>query len=175
MPLFEQIKEKGASLVRRYSTRDPFRIADELGILVRYCNDFKRLKGMYRVIQRNRFIFLNANMSERMARIVCAHEIGHDQFHRHLAVDSSLQEFMLYKMDSRPEYEANIMAAEILLDTQDVLELVNEDYDVEQIARAMNSDINLVALKLGHLHNEGYQLRFAEFRSDFLRNARDDD
>jgi Zn-dependent peptidase ImmA (M78 family) len=160
--------------VRQCSTRNPFQIADELGILVRYSNDFKRLKGMYRVIKRNRFIFLNANMSERMARIVCAHEIGHDQFHRHLAVDNSLQEFMLYQMHDRPEYEANILATELLLDTQDVLELVSEDYDVEQIARALNSDINLVALKIGHLRNQGYQLRFPEFRSNFLLNARGD-
>ncbi len=174
MASFEQIIEKGASIVRQCDTRDPFRIADDLGILVRYRNDFKRLKGMYRVIMRNRFIFLNANMSERMTRIVCAHEIGHDQFHRHLAVESSLQEFMLYQMNSRPEYEANIMATELLLDTRDVLDLVSDGYDVEQMARALSSDINLVALKLVHLRNEGYQLKFPEFRSDFLRNARED-
>ena len=174
MAQFEHIIQKSAAIVRQCGTRDPFRIAKELGILVRFCNDFNRLKGMYRVIQRNRFVFLNANMSKRMKRIVCAHEIGHDQFHRHLAVDASLQEFMLYQMDSRPEYEANIMATELLLDTQDVLELVSENYDVEQIARALESDINLVALKLGHLRSEGYQLRFPEFRADFLKSARDD-
>ncbi len=174
MALFEQIIEKGASMVRQFDTRDPFRIADELGIIVRYSNDFKRLKGMYRVIKRNRFIFLNANMSDRMTRIVCAHEIGHDQFHRHLATDACLQEFMLYQMQDRPEYEANIMATELLLDTQDVLELVGDGFDVEQIARTLNSDINLVALKLGSLHNAGYQVRFPEFRSDFLKLARDD-
>ena len=174
MALYEQIIERGASIVKQCETRDPFRIADDLGILVRYENDFKRLKGMYRVIKRNRFMFLNANMSERMPRIVCAHEIGHDQFHRHLAVDNSLQEFMLYQMHDRPEYEANILATELLLDTQDVLELGGEGYDVEQIARTLGSDINLVALKIGHRRNMGYQLRFPEFRSNFLKHARDD-
>ncbi len=174
MALLEQITQKGASIVRRCGTRDPFRIAGELGILVRFRNDFQKLKGMYRVIKRNRFVFLNANMSDRMKRIVCAHEIGHDQFHRHLAVDASLQEFTLYQMHSRPEYEANIMAAELLLDTQDVLELAYKNYDVEQIAHALGSDINLVALKLGPLRGEGYQLRFPEFRADFLKQARGD-
>ena len=30
-----------------------------------------------------------------------------------------MQEFMLYDMATKPEYEANIVAAEILLDTDD--------------------------------------------------------
>ncbi len=77
-------------------------------------------------------------------------------------------------MHSRPEYEANIIATELLLDTRDVLDLVSDGYDVEQMARALSSDINLVALKLVHLRNEGYQLKFPEFRSDFLRHARED-
>ena len=49
----------GTSLVRRYGTRDPFQIAERLGINVLYCDGFGSLKGMYRVIKRNRYIFLN--------------------------------------------------------------------------------------------------------------------
>lgn len=74
----------GTSLVRRYGTRDPFQIAERLGINVLYCDGFGSLKGMYRVIKRNRYIFLNKDLGERMQRIVCAHELGHDQLHRKL-------------------------------------------------------------------------------------------
>ncbi len=109
-----------------------------------------------------------------MKRTVGSNESSHDPFHRHLGGDATLQEFTLYQMHSRPEYEANILAAELLLDTQDVLELAYKNYDVEQIAHALGSDINLVALKLGHLRGEGYQLRFPEFRADFLKQARGD-
>jgi Zn-dependent peptidase ImmA (M78 family) len=167
--LFEQITEKGAAVVRYCGTRDPFKIARELGILVRYADDFTKLKGMYRVVKRNRFIILNSHMSERMTRIVCAHEVGHDQLHRELATTGALQEFMLYQMDTRPEYEANIFATELLLDTDDVLELIENGYDAEQIARTLHSDINLVALKIAHLRNQGYQLRLTDWRSDFLK------
>ena len=87
-----------------------------------------------------------------MQRIVCAHELGHDQLHRNLAKDGALREFMLYDMSTRPEYEANIVAAEILLDTDAVLDYVyNLGYTSEQIAKAMSTDINLVALKVAHL------------------------
>ncbi|MDD5914250.1 MAG: toxin [Oscillospiraceae bacterium] len=96
--------------------------------------------------------------------------VGHDQLHRHLAKGNALQEFMLYDMATKPEYEANIVAAEILLDTDELLEYVYEyGYTSEQIARAMHTDINLVALKIAHLAETGYDLRRIEHRSDFLK------
>ena len=164
------LSKVGSSLVKRCETRDPFRIADELGVEVLFCEDFGRLKGMYRVIKRNRFILLNKDMSDRMMRIVCAHELGHDQLHRNLAKGSAIQEFMLYDMTTKPEYEANIVAAEILLDTDEILEYIYDyGYTSEQIARAMETDINLVALKIAHLAETGYNLRRIEHKSDFLK------
>lgn len=56
----------GAKLVRRCGTRDPFEIARQLGIEVIFCDDLGSLKGMYRVIKRNRFIFINSSLSEKM-------------------------------------------------------------------------------------------------------------
>lgn len=167
----EYLSQVGNDLVKRYGTRDPFRIAKELGIIVLDdCDNFGLLKGMYRIIKRNRFIFLNKDLSPEMKRIVCAHELGHDQLHRHLAASAGLQEFSLYDMRTKPEYEANIVAAEILLDTNEVLEYIYDyGYTSEQIARAMNTDINLVALKIAHLAETGYDLRRQDFRSDFLK------
>lgn len=160
----------GSNLVKRCGTRDPFRIAQELGIEVLFCPDFGPLKGMYRVIKRNRFIFINEDLNEQMQGIVCAHELGHDQLHRNLAKGKGLQEFMLYDMATKPEYEANVVAAEILLDTDEVLEYIyGYGYTCEQIARAMHTDINLVALKIAHLAETGYHLRNQDYRSDFLK------
>lgn len=166
----ENLSDVGRNLVKRFDTRDPFRIAKELGIEVMFCEDFGPLKGMYRVVKRNRFIFINQDLSAGMQRIVCAHELGHDQLHRSLAKGNALQEFMLYDMATKPEYEANIVAAEILLDTDELLEYVyHYGYTSEQIARAMRTDINLVALKIAHLAETGYDLRRIDHRSDFLR------
>ena len=72
----------GSDLVRRCETRDPFSIAQQIGVEVMFCQDLASLKGMYRVIKRNRFIIINDDLNERMKRIVCAHELGHDQLHR---------------------------------------------------------------------------------------------
>ena len=73
----EQLSRVGEKLVKRCGSRDPFEIARQLGINVMLCENFGSLKGMYRVIKRNRFIFLNNSLDENMLRIVCAHELGH--------------------------------------------------------------------------------------------------
>lgn len=166
----EQVALAGSSLVKRCGTRDPFVIAEDIGINVLFRDDFGPLKGMYRVIKRNRFIFINNRLSEQMQKIVCAHEIGHDKLHQNLAKNDALREFMLYDMKTRPEYEANIVASEILLDNDELLDYIyHYRYNAEQIARAMCTDINLVALKIAHLNHLGYDLRPIEHRSDFLK------
>jgi Zn-dependent peptidase ImmA (M78 family) len=165
----EYLYEAGSRIVKRCGNRDPFAIAENLGIEVIYCNHFGPLKGMYRVVKRCRFIFINNALSERMQKIVCAHEIGHDQLHRHLAKGGAIREFMLYDMTIRPEYEANVVAADMLLDTEEILEYIYEDhYSVEQITKAMGTDQNLVALKIECLVNAGYELPKMAHRSDFL-------
>lgn len=163
-----EYEKTGLRLVKRFGTRDPFAIAKGLGIRM-YWEDFTDLKGMYRVIKRNRCIFINKNLSPTLAKIVCAHELGHDQLHRHAASDG-FQEFMLYNMNCRREYEANMVAAAIMLPTEEVLSYIYEfQYDAEQIARVMRSDINLVALKVADLRNSGYELRGLNYNSRFLK------
>lgn len=168
----EQLSRVGEKLVKRCGSRDPFEIARQLGINVMLCESFGSLKGMYRVIKRNRFIFLNNSLDENMLRIVCAHELGHDQLHRNMAKTTPIHEFMLYDMKSKPEHEANIVAAEILMDSDEVLRYIYEyGYTAEQIASAMSTDINLVALNVAHLATLGFEityLRGALIGSPFL-------
>ena len=167
----QQCAEIGEKLVRRFKTRDPFVIADGLGIQVYDNCEMGDLKGFYKVIKRNRCIFLSKNLSEREAALVCGHEIGHDQAHRlSLNTMQYFPEFTLYNMATRQEYEANIILATITLDDREILNyLKHYEYDAEQIARAMNSDINLIALKISHLIEMGYNLRGIESNSRFLR------
>lgn len=165
----DYIHKEAKRLVRLCGTRDPFQIANELGIHVIYDNKFTALKGMYKVIQRSRFIFINGNLNRRDRRTVCAHELGHDRFHRQFAKTNALQEFMLYDMRSRPEYEANIFASELLIDSDDIFSMLDYEYDIYQIAEKLNEDMNLVLIKIDELRKQGYDVR-APYRpqSDFL-------
>ena len=164
----EQLSRVGEKLVKRCGSRDPLKLQGSLVSMSCFAKISVPLKGMYRVIKRNRFIFLNNSLDENMLRIVCAHELGHDQLHRNMAKTTPIHEFMLYDMKSKPEYEANIVAAEILMDSDEVLRYIYEyGYTAEQIASAMSTDINLVALKVAHLATLGYNLHALEHKSNF--------
>jgi Zn-dependent peptidase ImmA (M78 family) len=106
-----------------------------------------------------------------MQSTVCAHELGHDQLHRVFASDNYFREFALYDMTLRPEYEANVFAAELLLPDEDIIDLITLGYDNAQIAQALNSDTNLVGIKVSALSNRGYNYRIPDFRSDFLKGG----
>lgn len=136
--------------------------------------DFKRQKGAYKVILRNRFIFIKQDLHPVMSNIVMLHEIGHDILHQSEAIAAGgFKEFNIFNMqDIRMEYEANIFASQVALDDDEFLELCEKGYDMQQIARALHSDINLVAMKTDTLISQGYRLRQQEHTNDFLKYNR---
>lgn len=162
-----EIISRADAIVRRTGTREPERIAEELDIFIKDV-DFDHQKGVYKVIKRNRYIFIKRDLDEIMRGIVLLHEIGHDQLHRRQA--TVFQEFNLFNMSSNiMEYEANLFAAHIGLPDDEILEYIYQGYDASQIAAAMNSDINLVALKVSELSRRGYSFRNLEHQNDFLK------
>lgn len=146
--------QKSEGLVSRFDTRDPFEICRRAGIKLFLHDDFQSLKGMYRVILRSRCIFLNNNLSEEEKRIVLAHELGHDALHR--AYSGSLQDSVLWDFSLRPEYEANLFAANLLLSDGDVLELVEEENLLDRAAARLGVPPELLALKLTLLREKGH-------------------
>jgi len=164
------IYSEAQRIVKLCGTRDPFKIAAELGIFVMFENGFTELKGMYKIIERNRFIFLNANLDELELKTICAHEIGHDRFHRDFAKSGALQDFMHHDMSLKPEREANIFAAELLINDTSILDAAQNGYSIDEIAADLHADVNLVLIKLDEMRMRGYEVS-APYRprSDFLR------
>lgn len=167
------IVKKANFIVSQCCTRDSHRNTKELSIEVLYY-PFNRQRGAYKVIKRNCFIFIKNDLHPVMENIVLLHELGHDSLHRTEATESGgFKEFNIFDMrDCRMEYEANVFASQIALPDDDFLELAERGYDSQQIARALNSDINLVALKADTLISQGYRLRQQEHRKDFLKYNR---
>lgn len=166
----EEAIEKADRLVHRYGTRDPWRLAEELNIIVMPRN-FKKQKGVYKIIERNRFIFIKADLDPVMSSIVLLHEIGHDTLHRHEAVSmGGFQEFNIFDMtNKRMEYQANVFAAQVSLPDDEAIEYIKMGYDIGQVASTMNSDINLVALKVAELNRQGHHFREQCYRPNFMK------
>ena len=157
-------------LIKKCGTRDPYRIAEELGINILY-RDFKKQRGAYKVILKNRFIFLQNGLHPVIEQIVLRHEIGHDMLHRQEAsLYGGFQDFNIFDMrENRMEFEAIVFAALASLPDDTIIEYIKDGYDIQQIAKAMHSDINLIALKVDTLNSQGYQFRKQEHRNDFLK------
>ena len=140
-----------SKLISRYGTRDPFRICREKGIEVMFRDDFTGQKGAFSLMLNVPFIFINNNLSDEMKRIVCAHELGHAMLHRKLCrqmKNQTIYEYEIFDIRSSTEYEANIFAADLLIDELEMNEYMSHGYDIVQTARAMNLNVNLLLIKL---------------------------
>lgn len=146
------IVKTASKLIDTYKTRDPFELIKALGIELMFDGNFSKLKGFYTVMNRQAYIVINSNLPEEEIKIVAAHELGHHMLHKRFATGKVIQEFELYDMTARPEYEANCFAAEILVSDQEITELINNGYSMEQIACILKTDINIVGIKLGNLN-----------------------
>lgn len=67
------------------------------------------------------------------------------------------------------EYEANVFAAQLSLPDNEIIDLIRQGMDIQQAASYMNSDINLVALKVDTLRNRGFNFNRQEHSNTFLR------
>ncbi len=91
-----EIVQTANKLVDTLGTRDPHRIARELGIEVIPMN-YKRQRGAYKVILRNRFIFIKNDLHPAMESIVMLHEIGHDIFGLSSELMSQVPVYSIFK------------------------------------------------------------------------------
>lgn len=137
-------------LIKLYDTRDPFRIASYKNIEIMMRSDFDRQKGAFSLMLNVPFIFINSNLSPEMQRIVCAHELGHAMLHRQLCrkmKNQTIYEYEIFDIRDSTEYEANIFAANLLIDEDVMNEYFSYGYDIVQTSRAMNLNVNIMLIK----------------------------
>ena len=156
-------------VVRECESRNPSKIARMNGILIRTVDDWKEQSGAYIEMMRQPVIYVAGRLDPVRKSIVIAHELGHHFLHRKEASQAGgFREFKIFDMALNDmEYEANRFAAQLLLPDDEVKEYIYQGFNVSQIARAMNSDINLVALKVSDYINQGLPFREQEYRNKF--------
>lgn len=110
------INSKVKKLVNTYGTRDPYKIARELGVLIVEEN-LEEIYGYYNQQRKIKMLHINSKMSEEDKLLTCAHELGHSIFH------STENTPMLSKSsivsELKIEKEANYFATNLLIDKAD--------------------------------------------------------
>lgn len=108
------VQRKVATLIRRYKTDDPFRLAAYKNIRIMYA-DLGGKFGNYLKYKRSKFIIIDDRRTpESMLPFVCAHELGHAL----RTPNDNTQWLKTYTMNinaDRVERLANMFAVELLL------------------------------------------------------------
>lgn len=139
----EYIKRVVENLRKKYNTKCPFSLADYLGILL-VIQPMGKTLGMYKYINRNKVIFLNSNLNENKKRYVLAHEIGHAVLHTKSSCFFTNTK-NLNKL--KKECEANLFAAEFLINNENIDFFYIKEYSTEQLASYYKVPSELIEFK----------------------------
>ncbi|WP_257819898.1 ImmA/IrrE family metallo-endopeptidase [Salipaludibacillus agaradhaerens] len=105
------IKQRVKSLVDKYDTHDPFKIANQLGIHVIY-EQLGETLGYFSKLYRIPIVHINENTTKEQQLATCCHELGHAILHPN--ENTSFLKSKTYFPTSRIEKEANLFAFELL-------------------------------------------------------------
>ena len=127
-------------------------------------------KGFFIKKSRIPLVVVNRDLPPEVRRIILAHELGHAALHSKLTDMRAFHDFAPFDQTSVYEYEANLFAAEFLMDDEDVLSLLNEDCSFFDAARMLRMPPELLDFKFRVLKRKGYALNPPLYaRSDFLK------
>ena len=111
------IKRLAERLVGRFGTRDPFRIAEELGYTIIY-TPLVGVRGFYQYLKRCHIIYLDSELDEATARFVCGHELGHSILHRGL--NRIFMDTRTFIVTGRYETEANQFSVDLIYSDEEL-------------------------------------------------------
>jgi Zn-dependent peptidase ImmA (M78 family) len=170
----EIIKKRVGTLIRRTGTRDPIKIAAALGIAVRVKDLGGSVAAYYFTQSRIRNIVLSRSLDEQSVGIIAAHELGHDALHRGFLKNGAACETGLFHSNAPLEYEANLFAAELLIDSRELFRLLSErDLSFFEIAAALGVPPELLDFKLRLFSDENiHMLSPISAKSDYLKTYR---
>ena len=146
------------SLVARHQTRNPFELCDILGITYIF-KDLGSLQGLFSFLAGKPVILISNTLDEHRQRQVCAHELGHALLHETIAKERCLQEFEIFNMNDRVEYEANVFSAFLLIDYDHADELFKEDNDVFAVSQILGVNVLMLNMGMLELSRLGYDIK----------------
>ena len=171
---YSQICESVEKLKKKYDESDPFRLCRAMGIILlmeSMGKDPDAVKGFFLENKRIRTVTINSDMPKVIQRIILAHELCHATNHRNSGIHA-FHEVLLFDQTSQLEKDANLFAAELLLDDQEVFEALNQDTTFFSAASALCVPAELLDFKFRVMKWKGYKMIEPPInaRSNFLKD-----
>jgi Zn-dependent peptidase ImmA (M78 family) len=168
----EQIKREVARLKAKYQTMDLRAICAALKIRISQSpmgTSADSCKGFFLVNARCKLIMLNSDLADEIQDIILAHELGHAILHSSPAI-RTFHEFTVLDETDRMEYEANVFAAEFLVEDQEALDTFGDQMTLFQASSILGVPPELLDFKVRLLEKEGYPIHAPYIaHGDFLK------
>lgn len=170
----DYISRKVKRIRKKFADLNLDDICKALKIRLRYeplGNSDEACKGYYIVQSRIQMIVINGELPDMLKRCILAHELGHAVLHRRSAGVNTFHDFKLFDATSKFEYEANVFAAQLLLDDDEVLKLLNNDMSFFAAASTLGVPAELLDFKFRALKRQGFKVTEPPFtaQANFLR------
>ena len=140
----DYIKRVIENLKIKFKTSCPYELASALDVII-ITVPLGKVWGMYKYIKRTKVIYLNENLNEYEKRFVLAHELGHAVLHtKSNCFFTNTKNINKIKK----EHEANLFAAQFLINFSNIDELYLKEYSIDQLASYYKVPIDLLEFKL---------------------------
>ena len=157
---YDKIVEAVKKLKKRYCESDPFRLCKDMGIQLNCTSlgtEDDAIKGFFLEQYHIQTIIVNSDLPYSLQRLILCHEIGHAMLHRKNGI-CTFHDVSLFDMSGSLEQEANLFAAEFLLDDEEVFQKLNDDFTFFQAAADLNIPMELLDFKFRIMKWKGYKM-----------------
>jgi len=146
------IKKLVNKIVKKYNTNNPFDICKEMNIIVIETFLGKKTRGFYQYLKRNHVIYLDLNLEYEEKKMVLSHELGHALMHKD--INAIFLDTRTFLKTSYYEKDADTFATMLLISDEDLLEYINYEYTIENIANIYGCSQELIKLRLKYLDKD---------------------
>lgn len=142
-----KIKKTVIKLVNTCNSRNVYDICSYLDIEI-IKHDLNNIKGYYTSLEGQKAIILNNHLPFEEEEIVLAHELGHINLHSNSNI-CFLTNYT-YSNTNKFENQANKFAAELMVSDNDLLEIKEMNFNLEQMACYFRVPLELLEFKFNH-------------------------
>lgn len=107
------IEKEVNRLVKKHKTRDPFELCRLENIQCMFVDMNSEINGMYQYVKRNKFAYINNNLSSRKQAYTCGHELAHAILHP--KVNCAFLRNHTYLNTNKLEREADMFLAVLMI------------------------------------------------------------
>ena len=160
---YDRITKKVCDIYRNYELSDPMELCEAMGIRLRPRHSGlteRSIKGFFCIQHRIKSITYNCDLPENLQRLIVSHELGHAMLHCIEAIQT-FHDIDIFDDDHntlRCEREANLFAAEYLLDDDCVLSELRDKRDFYKAASCLYVPPALLELKMRMLQDKGVKV-----------------